>query len=169
MKKAPPLVSRKLEGQSISADMRRTDVTPAEAELEQILNHLGNGVLAGEFKREWPIGEWIVDFYFPAIKLAIEVDGGYHRAQSRWRKDQQKTADLKARGITLLRLVNAEVFGNREKLTTRLRVAWRAAQQQAAPQHFSVQETEVLPYFVSTVPASPLRALCQTRRRARRD
>ena len=103
--------------------------TPAEAELERILDELAGGALRGEFRREWPIGDWRVDFYFPAVRLAIEVDGGYHRAQSRWRLDLHKTRDLEERGITVLRLVNAEVFGDRDRLVARLRAAWRSALQ----------------------------------------
>ena len=109
------------------AGARRSAPTPAEASLEQILNQLGDGVLSGTFKREHRVGNWLVDFYFPAIRLAIEVDGGYHRAQSRWRKDLRKTADLRAQGITVLRLTNAQVFGDRAVLVELLRGAWRSA------------------------------------------
>ncbi len=110
-----------------AADLRRLEPTPAEAELERILRELGAGALAGEFRREWPLGDWVLDFYFPTIRLGIEVDGGYHRAQSRWRLDLAKTRDLEERGITVLRLNNAEVFGDRERLVARLRAAWRTA------------------------------------------
>ncbi|MBL8380625.1 MAG: DUF559 domain-containing protein [Burkholderiales bacterium] len=110
-----------------AADTRRLAPTPAEAELERILRELGGGALAGEFRREWPIGDWVVDFYIPMVRLAIEVDGGYHRAPSRRRADLTKRRDLEARGIVVLRLANAEVFGDRERLLTRLRAAWRAA------------------------------------------
>jgi very-short-patch-repair endonuclease len=109
------------------ARARRSAPTPAEAALECILNQLGDGVLSGTFKREHRVGNWLVDFYFPAIRLAIEVDGGYHRAQSRWRKDLRKTADLKTQGITVLRLTNAQVFGDRAVLVELLRGAWRSA------------------------------------------
>ena len=108
-------------------DTPRRQPTPAEAELERILNTLGGGALAGEFWREFPVGNWLIDFYFPAIKLAIEVDGGYHRAPLQWRRDLHKTAELEARGITVLRLTNAEVLGARERLIEKLRVAWRVA------------------------------------------
>jgi very-short-patch-repair endonuclease len=110
-----------------AADVRRLAPTPAEAAFAAILDELGNGALRGEYKREWPVGEWLIDFYFPSIMLAIEVDGGYHRAQTQWRQDLRKTADLEARGITVLRLTNAEVFGERGRLVKRLRAAWREA------------------------------------------
>jgi len=115
------------DGLDARADAQRLAPTPAEAALERILNQLGDGVLSGAFKREYRVGNWIVDFYFPAIRLAIEVDGGYHRAQSRWRKDLRKTADLTAQGITVLRLTNAQVFGDRDVLLELLRDAWRRA------------------------------------------
>ena len=126
--------------------------TPAEAALVDILNHLGNGALRGEFKREWPVGDWIIDVYFPGIGLAIEVDGGYHRALSRRRKDLHKTRDLEARGITVLRLTNSEVLGDRERFVTRLRVAWRAALEHSRarrPAGYSAREPEGPVYIVA--------------------
>ena len=131
------------------ADLRRLEPTPAEAELARILRELGAGALAGEFRREWPMGDWIVDFYFPTIKLAIEVDGGYHRAQSRWRLDLHKTRDLQERGITVLRLVNAEVFGDRERLVARLRAAWRAAAQNVRRGPTTLREPRCTAYRVA--------------------
>ncbi len=109
-------------------DTSQRQTTPAEAELERIFNSIGGGALTGEFVREWPLGNWLIDFYFPAVKLAIEVDGGYHRAPLQLRRDLHKAAELEAEGITLLRLANAEVFGERQHLIEKLRAAWRVAQ-----------------------------------------
>lgn len=129
--------------------------THAEAELEKILNSLGNGALRGEFQREWRVGDWAVDFYFAQIRLAIEVDGGYHRALSRWRKDLHKTRDLEARGITVLRLTNSEVLGDRQGLVIRLRAAWRVALERSR-QHGSsglrVREPDAPVYVVAATP-----------------
>ena len=141
--------------------------TDAETELEQILNSLGNGALRGEFQREWRVGDWAVDFYFAQIRLAIEVDGGYHRALSRWRKDLHKTRDLEASGITVLRLTNSEVLGDRERLVTRLRAAWRAAQERSRQQgstSLHVREPDAPVYVVA---ASPARHCRLARPRAR--
>ena len=120
-------VEASFEDRYEAADTRRLQPTPAEAAFACILDELGDGALRGEYKREWPVGQWCLDFYFPAIKLAIEIDGGYHRAQSQWRQDQRRTAELEAAGITVLRIVNAEVFGDRARLIERLRAAWRQA------------------------------------------
>ena len=132
--------------------------TPAEAELERILDELAGGALRGEFRREWPIGDWRVDFYFPAVRLAVEVDGGYHRAQSRWRLDLHKTRDLEERGITVLRLVNAEVFGDRDRLVARLRAAWRSALQNVRRGPTTLREPGVALYWPAAGLGAGLRA-----------
>lgn len=123
-----------------AAEMRREEPTAAEAAFARILDELGNGALKGEYKREWPAGRWLIDFYFPALRLAIEIDGGYHRAPSRWRRDLVKTAELEAMGLTVLRLTNAEVLGDREHLLSRLREAWRRAQWQARASRHGARE-----------------------------
>lgn len=142
-----------LEQRLAAADARRLDPTPAEAELERILREVGGGALAGEFRREWPVGTWVVDFWFPDLRLAIEVDGGYHRAQSRWRLDWLKTTQLEAQGITLLRLANAEVFGDRERLLARLRSAWRRARENARGMPRVAREAGLPVYQVTPVSA----------------
>jgi len=109
------------------AAARREVPTRAERALEAILNGLGGGALAGEFRREWVCGGWILDFYFPTVRLAIEVDGGYHRSTQQLSRDLLKAAALEAAGVTLVRLKNEEVFGDRARLVAKLRAAWRAA------------------------------------------
>jgi len=107
---------------------RKCDPTLAEAELERILNNLNNGVLKGEFVREWPIGgRWILDFFFPKVKLAIEVDGSFHRGSTQIFKDFEKSVACRKIGIVLIRITNPEVFGDRRELVTKLRDAYRKA------------------------------------------
>jgi very-short-patch-repair endonuclease len=107
---------------------RREHPTRAERALAAILAGLNDGALAGRFRREWVCGRWIVDFYFPEVRLAIEVDGGYHRATTQKGWDHFKESGLEASGVTLLRLTNQEVFGDRALLVRKLRRAWQAAQ-----------------------------------------
>ena len=112
-----------------NAEERRANPTKAEAELEKILNMLNNGVLKGRFAREHVIsGRWIVDFFFAEIRLAIEVDGSIHYTDEQRKKDAAKEADCELFDITLLRVRNSEVFGNRSQLVDKLRAGWRAAQ-----------------------------------------
>ena len=109
------------------AQARREAPTRAERALEAILNGLAGGALEGAFRREWVCGGWILDFYFPAVRLAIEVDGGYHRSTQQLSRDLHKAAALEAAGVTLVRLKNEEVFGDRERLVAKLRDAWRVS------------------------------------------
>jgi very-short-patch-repair endonuclease len=62
-----------------NARKRRSAPTPAERELERILNSLNGGVLRGRFFREWAFADkWILDFFFHEVRLGIEVDGSVH-------------------------------------------------------------------------------------------
>lgn len=110
------------------ADDRRHRGTEAELELERILNRVNGGVLRGRFQREWAFGgHWIIDFYFPEIRLGIEVDGGYHRSIKQQLLDIERELYLEKSGITIKRLENEMVFGDREALLEKLRDAWRSA------------------------------------------
>ena len=110
------------------ADYRRKNPTPSEAKLRTILNDLNEGALRGKFVREYIIsGKWIVDFYFPDIRLAIEVDGSVHLTGIQKKKDTMKDADASRFDITVLRVTNSEVSGNREYLICKLREGWRKA------------------------------------------
>jgi very-short-patch-repair endonuclease len=110
------------------ADYRRANPTPAEAELSRILSALNDGVLRRKFVREHVIsGQWIVDFFFPEIRLAVEVDGSIHLTGHQLRRDKLKDADCAKFDITILRITNSEVFGCRENLISKLRSGWRDA------------------------------------------
>ena len=126
-----PIVFHGFPGRSYihsNADRRRNSPTPAERELFRILNQLNNGILRGKFKREYAIsGKWIVDFFFPKIRLAIEVDGSIHRTEHQKKRDKSKDEDCAKFDITVLRITNREVYGNREALIAKLRAGWRQA------------------------------------------
>ena len=110
------------------AARRRWNPTPAEEKLRRILNDLNGGVLRDRFRREHAIlRKWIVDFYFHEIRLAIEVDGSFHRSKSQLNRDRRKDADCARSGITVLRITNREVFGDKEILIRKLREGWRKA------------------------------------------
>ena len=61
------------------------------------------------FYRQRVIGEYIVDFYCPAAKLVIEVDGNYHLEPAQVEYDAERTEYLNARGLLVLRFRNDEV------------------------------------------------------------
>jgi very-short-patch-repair endonuclease len=110
------------------AQARRERPTRAERALEAFLSEVNGHALEGRFVREWVCRDrWLVDFYFPEVRLAIEVDGGYHRSTFQLGWDLFKAADLEAAGLTVLRLTNQEALGDRTRLVAKLREGWRQA------------------------------------------
>jgi len=64
------------------------------------------------FRRQHPIGPWIVDFVCIEAQLIIEIDGGYH--QGRATADLRREEELIDRGFSILRYMNQEVTQNTE-------------------------------------------------------
>jgi very-short-patch-repair endonuclease len=64
------------------------------------------------FRRQHAIGRYVLDFYCPSIRLAIEVDGGQHNFAMERKQDQDRTKWLEANGIHLIRFWNNDVLGN---------------------------------------------------------
>jgi very-short-patch-repair endonuclease len=63
----------------------------------------GKNILGYQFLRQKPIGNFIVDFYCPKLKLAIEIDGDSHAFREVARRDKIKDAYLNNLGIHLIR------------------------------------------------------------------
>jgi very-short-patch-repair endonuclease len=62
------------------------------------------------FRRQHPIGSFVVDFACPSRKLVIELDGGQHAAQAQ--EDSSRTSALVRRGYRVIRFWNNEVMDN---------------------------------------------------------
>ena len=56
------------------------------------------------FRRQHPIGPYVLDFYCPAARIAIEVDGMAHDMGDRPQRDETRTKWLNSQGIEVLRL-----------------------------------------------------------------
>ncbi len=69
-------------------------------------------ILGLKFFRQYGVESYILDFYCPQIRLAIEVDGGQHDLDSDRTKDEQREQYLNALGIQVLRFWNNEVLEN---------------------------------------------------------
>ena len=101
--------------QRMSAKRLRRNMTDAEQRLWQVLRaHRFRG---HAFRRQAPIGPYIVDFVSHSLKLVIEVDGGQHATS---RGDAARDAWLSARGYRVRRFWNNEVLGNLEGVLERL-------------------------------------------------
>jgi very-short-patch-repair endonuclease len=62
------------------------------------------------FRRQHPIGSIIVDFYCPAARLAIEVDGATHWDEAERKSDEARDRWLSLRGIEVMRIQAGAVY-----------------------------------------------------------
>ncbi len=90
----------------------RRDQTDAEKKLWGILR---NRQLAGvKFRRQFPVGKYILDFYCPENGLGIEADGGQHCEDGIRQKDEARGEELFRLGIKILRFSDREILNNIE-------------------------------------------------------
>ena len=86
----------------------RRELTPAEKKLwPHLRDHQMFGV---NFRRQYPIEPFIVDFYCPACKLVVEIDGDTHADLQP--RDAARTAKLEEIGCRVVRFTNSDVHEN---------------------------------------------------------
>ena len=73
-----------------------------------------------KFRRQHPIGPYVLDFYCPTAKLAIEVDGTAHDFGDRPERDDRRTEWLKSQGIQVMRIPAKDVLGDPEAVADAL-------------------------------------------------
>ena len=89
----------------------RNHPTAAEASLWYRLRGSRLGV---KFRRQHGIGPYVVDFYCPTARLAIELDGDSHCSQEVAKRDSMRQAWMEAQGVRVLRFLNDDVFNDIE-------------------------------------------------------
>src|SRR3954447_4964133 len=67
------------------------------------------------FRRQHPIGPYVLDFYCAKARLAIEIDGLSHDMGDRPRRDTRRDAWLRTRGIEVLRIAAADLMHGGEE------------------------------------------------------
>jgi very-short-patch-repair endonuclease len=92
----------------------RTLMTDAEWKLWRALRSRGIG---GKFRRQVPLGPFIVDFVCFDSKLVVEVDGGQHADNPR---DAERDRYFTDQGYRVLRFWNTDVLKNLEGVLTRI-------------------------------------------------
>ena len=96
---------RRLWGREASRDLRRR-ATPSERRLWQVLrDHRLDG---RQFRRQHPIGPYIVDFVCPGTSVVIELDGPIHEQQREY--DIERDGYLRTRGLTVIRFTADRVI-----------------------------------------------------------
>ena len=88
----------------------RRRLTPPEARLWFAIK---GGKLAGvKFRRQHPIGPYVLDFYCPPARLAVEVDGEGHDHPDQIAADARRTAWLEGQGVAVMRVAAEDVRVN---------------------------------------------------------
>jgi very-short-patch-repair endonuclease/succinate dehydrogenase flavin-adding protein (antitoxin of CptAB toxin-antitoxin module) len=99
----------------VFAKQLRRNMTDAEKLLWYHLR--GHKFIGAKFKRQQPLGKYIVDFVCFDSRLVIEVDGGQHLDNS---EDQQRDDWLRSQGFEVLRFWNNEVLGEMESVLEKI-------------------------------------------------
>ena len=104
-----------------SARQLRIDSTPAEKRLwDQLRNRqLENA----KFRRQAPIGLFIVDFICLDKKLIIELDGWTHSTEAEVANDIRRTAFLESQGFKVIRFQNIEIKDGMDEVLTLIKQA----------------------------------------------
>ena len=87
----------------------RRDSTDVEMKLWQKLRNPQLGV---DFRRQHPAGPFVLDFYWPTLRLAIEIDGGQHGQEKTAQRDSEREAWFAERGVIMMRFWNSDVVQN---------------------------------------------------------
>ena len=101
----------------------RRDMSLPEGLLWRELRRRPGGV---KFRRQHPIGRCVVDFYCPAARLVIEVDGIAHSMGDNPERDAARDAWLGSQGLTVLRLPADEIMRDLGSAVTAIVLACRA-------------------------------------------
>jgi very-short-patch-repair endonuclease len=111
---------RRLRLKRDAARRLRAEASDAERKLWSRLRRKQMALL--RFRRQHPIGPYIVDFYCSAAKLVVELDGAQHGEDKAVAYDRARTEWLEARGFHVLRIWNHEFFEDPEEVLERI---WR--------------------------------------------
>jgi len=102
----------------LKANELRDKMTLSERQLWSELEK--NKLLGIKFRRQHPIGVYIVDFYAHKLKLIIELDGKYHQNKKQQILDDERTIFLEFNGLKVIRFKNEEILENMETVIQRI-------------------------------------------------
>ena len=99
-----------MDNKYILARKLRKNLTPQERKIWNLLkNHQFHGL---EFRRQHPIGDYVVDFVCRKQKLIIEIDGGQHNFEENKIYDIERSSYLNKLEFKVLRFWNNDIDGN---------------------------------------------------------
>jgi very-short-patch-repair endonuclease len=93
-----------------AAKKLRANVTPHERVLWRALKEIP--IEGTHFRRQAPIGPYVVDFFCPAKRLIIELDGGHHNEDETAERDRERQLWLEREGYRVIRFWNSDINGS---------------------------------------------------------
>lgn len=115
-----------------AAKKLRANTTPHERILLRALKELP--IEGTHFRRQAPIGPYVVDFFCPAKRLIVELDGGHHNDDATAARDSERHSWLEREGYRVIRFWNSDVAGN-----------LNAVMEQIYVEVYGAREAEALP------------------------
>lgn len=103
-----------------AAKRLRANATPHERTLWRALKDLP--MEGSHFRRQAPIGPYVVDFFCPARRLIIELDGGHHSEDEIASRDRERQHWLEKEGYRVIRFWNSELAGDLTAVLERMYV-----------------------------------------------
>jgi len=102
----------------VNAKENRRNMTDAESVFWQLAK--GSG-LGEKCRRQYVIGDYIVDFFFRKSMLIVEIDGGYHTTKEQQLKDVERQDWLEHNDYRVLRFTNEQVLCDIDNVITRIK------------------------------------------------
>jgi very-short-patch-repair endonuclease len=99
-------------------------------------------VHGASFRRQTPIGPYIVDFACHDTRLVVEIDGGQHFEPEHLRRDARRDAFLSSKGYRVLRFNNHDVMTNRQGVLETIASAIARTPSPPLPRKWEREQTE---------------------------
>lgn len=101
-----------------NAKANRNNMTEAESAFWSLAK--GSG-LGEKCRRQYIIGEYIVDFFFRKSMLIVELDGGYHLTEEQQKEDAIRQDWLEHMGYKVLRFTNEQILFDTENAISKIK------------------------------------------------
>jgi len=85
-----------------------------------VWTHLRKRQLGFRFLRQYSVDHFVIDFYCPELKLAVELDGDVHNLPEQKEYDIARQKYLEKFGIKFIRIKNEEFLGNPNKAFSKI-------------------------------------------------
>ena len=95
---------------NIFSNAKKLRANSTEAEVKLWIAVKDNQIEGYKFRRQHPLSIYIADFYCHALKLVIEIDGGYHLTEEQKLLDAKRTNDIELQGLKVIRFTNEEIL-----------------------------------------------------------